>query len=68
MTLQRLYDQIGSQLKIRPRNGEDTVCIEIPGSGFGGTSVVNVKSAGCGIDWDDGKFIIRPEVELDKCL
>ena len=67
MTLQRLYDQIGSQLRICPRNGEDTVCIEIPSSGFGGTSVVNVKSVGCGFDWDDGKFIIRPEVELDKC-
>lgn len=64
MTLQDLYNRIGSQLRICPRKGEDIVCIEIPGSGFGGTSVINVKGAGCGIDWDDGKFIISPEIDL----
>jgi len=64
MTLQNIYDSIGSQLKICPRKGNDTVCIEIRGSGFGGTNAVYVKDAYCGIDWDDKKFIIVPEVEL----
>ena len=64
MTLQDLYNQIGSQLRICPQKGNDIVCIKIPGSGFGGTSFVNVESAHCGFDWDNGKFIIRSEKEL----
>ena len=66
MTLQNLYDKIGSQLKICPRKGEDVVCVEIAGGTFGGTPIENVKDAFCGIDWDDGKFIIRTEKELKR--
>lgn len=64
MTLQHLYDKIGSQLRICPRKGEDVVGIELPSSGFEGSLVVGVKDAYCGIDWDDGKFIMVPEKDL----
>lgn len=65
MTLQELYDRIGSQLKICPSKGNDVVCVEIAGSSFGGTPTEQVVSAGSGFDWDDGKFIICTERELD---
>ena len=65
MKLQELYDCIGSQLKIMPRAGEADVCIEVelPGA-IGGTPVVPVASAGLGIDWNDGKYILRTETSL----
>jgi hypothetical protein len=66
MTLQDLYNQIEGQLRMCPRKGEDTVCIRVFGGTFGGQPVQNVKSAGCGFDWDNGKFIIYPEKELYK--
>ena len=40
--------------------------IQLPSSGFGGSLVVGIKDAYCGIDWDDGKFIIVPEVDLQE--
>lgn len=64
MTLTNLYDMIGSQLKLNPRKGDDVVCIKVFGSDFGGQTVENIKDVGCGIDWDDGKFVIYPEKEL----
>jgi len=64
MTLLDLYNKIDGQLRICPRKGSDEVCVAIHGSGFGGTDTVDVKSAGCGIDWDNNKFIIWPEKTL----
>jgi hypothetical protein len=66
MTLQNLYDHIGRQLRICPRKGDDIVYVEIAGSSFGGTPVEPVSSVGCGIDWNDGKFIICTEKELER--
>jgi hypothetical protein len=66
MTLQNLYDRIGSQLRICPRKGEDVVCVRVAGGTFGGQPVENIDHAGCGIDWDDGKFILYPEKELKR--
>lgn len=66
MTLQNLYDKIGAQLKICPRKGEDRVCIELEGGYFGGISTVDVRDAYCGIDWNDGKFIITPVNEVKE--
>jgi len=66
MTLQHLYDKIGSQLRICPRKGADVVGIQLPSSEFGGSLLMGIKDAYCGIDWDDGKFIIVPEVDLQE--
>ena len=66
MTLQNLYDQIGSQLKICPRKGEDVVCVEVAGINLGTTPTENVKQAYCGIDGNDGKFIIITEKLLES--
>ena len=38
---------------------DPNVCIEVKGSGAGGTPTVNVKHASLGFDWDSGKFILR---------
>lgn len=64
MTLQELYEQIDKQLKVCPRKGGDVVCVEVADSNFGGTSVIPVKFAHCGFDWDDGKFIIRTDKKV----
>lgn len=61
MTLQGLYEQIGSLLKVCPQKGSDIVCVEITGSTFGMQPTEKIKNASCGFDWDDGKFILYPE-------
>lgn len=66
MTLQQLYDQIGSQLKIMPRAGNHEVVIEAGLNHIGGTPTVQVKYATNGIDWDDGFYILTPIEPLEK--
>lgn len=41
--------------------GELDVCIPDNKETWGGTSVISVKSAGAGFDWNANKFILRPE-------
>jgi hypothetical protein len=43
---------------------EIEVCIPNNKHGWGGTQVTYVKSAHKGIDWDKGKFMIYPSVEM----
>lgn len=49
------------------RLDEIEVCVVVKRTGgLGGTPVVPVKSAHCGIDWDNNKFMIFPEEPLVK--
>jgi hypothetical protein len=70
MNLLKLHEVVKSAIKNTLINYEDpamiNVCIEIKGSGFGGTKVDNVKCAYLGFDWDKGKFIIVSENELTE--
>lgn len=57
---------IDSYVKSLQTHQNPNVVVEIKGSRIGGTPCVNVKSAGLGIDWDSGKFIISTEEKLFK--
>jgi hypothetical protein len=64
MTLQQLKERVNQILDTNPRKGECTVCVPNNKGGMGGTSVTEVDNANCGIDWDNGKFILRPTVKM----
>jgi len=66
MTLQELYDRIGSQLKIMPRAAGHIVTVEAGCGYMGGTSKVPIKSATDGIDWDDRYYILTPDEPLER--
>lgn len=63
MTLLDMHNIIEGQLGMCPRKGGDAVVV---GSTFGGTPTVPMRYCGCGIDWNDGKFIITTVVPLHK--
>lgn len=69
MTLRDLYNYIGSQLRIKPDAAEAIVCVEVERKGsIGGTPVVLARSTGLGVDWDNGKYIVRTETAIrDVC-
>ena len=63
MTLRELKERIAN---IDERYDDLEVCIPNNKGGMGGMSVTYVKGANRGIDWDGGKFIIWPEVEMKE--
>ena len=65
MKLDEFKQLIDRNLELNPSQKNANVCIEVQGSGIGGTNVVNVKMAQLGFDWDHGKFIIYPKDRLE---
>lgn len=65
MTLAELKERIDwLALHSSARLEDIEVCIPNHKGGQGGTSVTRVKSANKGTDWDKGKFMIFPEVDM----
>lgn len=61
MTLKELKERVS---RLDERFDDLEVCIPNNKGGYGGLSVTKVKGAHRGIDWDNGKFFIWPEVEM----
>lgn len=61
--LKQLVDNYTSIVQNFRKDLEVCVVVKTPGS-VGGTPVVKVKSAHCGIDWDSGKFMIYTEEDV----
>lgn len=59
LTLSALKERVDSLME-NNRNADCYVCIPNNKGGMGGTSVTDVTYAGCGIDWDRGKFMLYP--------
>ena len=66
LTLNELYKRIGSQLKIAPSSGNSEVVVKINNKGIGPMNVVRISYASLGIDWDRGKYILYPEINLEE--
>lgn len=64
MTLKELKQKVDVYYNMDERYHELEVCIPNHKGGMGGTSVTKVKYANKGIDWDSGKFIITPEIQM----
>ena len=64
MTLKELKQRVDTYYKMNERYHDLEVCIPNNKGGLGGTSVTKVKYANRGIDWDNGKFILSPEVPM----
>lgn len=64
MILKELKEKIDRYYEMNEMYHDLEVCIPNHKRGMGGTSVTKVKYANKGIDWDSGKFIITPEVEM----
>ena len=63
MTRKELKDRIAS-VPEGEFYDELNVCIPNNKGSFGPTSTTDVKHAGQGIDWDNKKFFIWPEIEM----
>lgn len=46
--------------------GDWTIWIKTSDGGFPSTPGVGVRTAGCGFDWNHGKFILYPNVPLSS--
>ena len=66
LTLNELYKRIGSQLKTMPSSGKSEVVIKINNKGIGPMNTVRISCASLGIDWDSGKYILYPEIDLEE--
>ncbi len=66
MKLSELRERLNSLHELTPRHDEDEVVIVLAPGGMGGSNTIDVKSVTCGIDWDRGKLLIHPEIDLIK--
>lgn len=64
MTLKGLKEKVDFFYNMGERYHYLEVCIPNEKGGMGGTPVTKVKSVNKGIDWDNGKFFIFPEVKM----
>jgi len=64
LTLGALKEQVDRAIEQNERNSKLMVCIPNNKGGMGGTQVTGVVNARKGFDWDNGKFIIYPEVPM----
>jgi len=64
MTLGQLKERVDYAIEQHEKNSELMVCIPNNKGGMGGTQVTGVANARKGFDWDNGKFIIHPEVPM----
>lgn len=64
MNLNELNDQIKEILEKNPNAGECNVVVESMNPSVGSTYTPEVKSAGLGFDWNDGKFILFPNEQM----
>lgn len=66
LTLNDLYKRIESQLKTMPSSGKSEVVVRLNNNGIGPMNTVHISYASLGIDWDSGKFILYPEINLKE--
>ena len=67
MTLKELHDRIESQMRLDVTAKDREVVIKLIDRGqIGGLRTVPVKYVQCGIDWENGKYLIYPSEDLDK--
>lgn len=64
MTLKELKQIVDRVIERQSGNEYLQVCIPNNKNSMGGVSVTNVLSANQGVDWDKGKFFIRPEKDM----
>jgi hypothetical protein len=50
--------------KLQHCNDDDEIVIQLHQSGIGGTSCTKILNASRGIDWDNGKVLLRPEIPV----
>lgn len=65
MTLRELKERVDRAFN-RLREGDDDLEVVIPNNkpSMGPISTTKIKSASQGIDWENGLFVLRPEVPM----
>jgi hypothetical protein len=64
MKVIELYNYLNHSLKLHPENKDSEVVIKINKPSIGGCACCKVSSCSFGFDWDKGKFILEPELNL----
>lgn len=66
MTMQELYDRIESSMRMDVTAKDREVVIKLLDRGqIGGMRTVPVAYVQCGIDWENGKYLVYPAESLD---
>lgn len=64
MKLKDLAKDINLTLKLNPERGENRVVVNLKQFGIGSGAKEPIKSAGNGMDWDKGNFVLYPSKAL----